>query len=291
MAPTPEEASVGPRLVAMLALALALALAGCTQPSTASAGSASPTPSAVPPATVPAVEIPEPPQAGACHRLTLAEAARPTSELPAVPCRGRHTTYTLHVGRLDTVVGGHSVAVDSDHVQRQLAGDCLPRLSFVGGTPEQRRLSRFEVVWFTPTLEQGDAGAAWVRCDVVALGNAERLMQLPGGPRLRKVLDRPGALETYGLCGTRRPGVRGFERVACGLRHSWVAISTITLGGGERYPGRSVVRKAGADTCADRVRQRDARALKFSYGWEWPTRAQWATGQHYGFCWAPSDLG
>lgn len=271
------------------ALALTLVLVGCTGDPPPRAESP-PAPTASPSVSTATMEPPQPPRKGDCHRLTLEEAARPTSERPAVPCAGRHTTYTLHVGRLDTVVAGHSVALDSDHVQRQLAAGCLPRLRFVGGTPQQRRLSRFEVVWFSPSVEQADAGADWFRCDLVALADAGRLMRLPAGRRLHGVLDRPRALDTYGLCGTRQPGARGFERVACGLAHRWVAIATIGLGGGKDYPGRKAVRKAGDRPCADRVRARNDLALRIRYGWEWPTRAQWVAGQRYGFCWAPNRL-
>jgi hypothetical protein len=27
--------------------------------------------------------------------------------------------------------------------------------------------------------------------------------------------------------------------------------------------------------------------LQFEFGWEWPTREQWANGQRYGYCWVP----
>ena len=278
--------------VAAAVAAMLLALTGCTadEPEESDAG---PTPtetaSSPGPATAPAP--PRPPAVGACYRLTLAEATAPTSEADPVPCRKAHTAQTIHVGTLDTVVDGHEVAVDSTRVQRQLARTCPARLTrFVGGTPETRRLSRLEVVWFSPTLEQADAGASWFRCDVLAFGDGDDLLPLPRQGTLRGVLDRPDALATYGVCGTARPGAPGFTRVACALRHSWVAIGTIPIAGGERYPGVPAVRGSGNDACADLVRDRAGFPLEFSYGWEWPTRRQWAAGQRYGFCWAPNDL-
>jgi hypothetical protein len=122
----------------------------------------------------------------------------------------------------------------------------------------------------------------------VAVADDGRLLRLPPRQQLRGVLDRPGALAAYGLCGTDRPGTRGFRRVACALPHTWEAISTIGLPGGRRYPGTPRVRAAGDETCADQVRERSGLVLEFSYGWEWPTREQWAAGQRYGYCWAPS---
>jgi hypothetical protein len=130
----------------------------------------------------------------------------------------------------------------------------------------------------------------WFRCDVVAVGRADTLLRLPSDERLQGILDRPGSLETYGLCGTAEPGAEGFERVACALPHSWVAISTIPIEGGDAYPGVDEVREAGDETCSDEVSERNGLVLEYRYGWEWPTADQWDAGQRYGFCWAPDDL-
>jgi hypothetical protein len=281
-------------LVAASAVALALALGGCTgDGDEASPGAAASSPTdgtASGPEPEPSVEpVPPPPPAAACYRLGLAGAARPTNDLRPVPCREPHTAQTIHVGRLDLTVGGRRVAVDSAAAQRQPARTCPTALErYVGGTTDVRRRSRFEVVWFTPTLAQADQGARWFRCDAVAVADDDRLLRLPLGQRLRGVLDRPGAPAAYGLCGTARPGTRGFRRVACALPHTWEAVSTIGLAGSRRYPGTARVRAAGDETCADRARELSGPVLELSYGWEWPTRSQWAAGQHYGYCWAPS---
>jgi hypothetical protein len=278
--------------LALVLVALAVTAAGCTigpgpDRSSDSAPDASTTAQAPEQADQP---VPPPPAVGACRRLTLLQAARPSNASPRVACRRSHTAYTLHVGRLGTTRGGRPLTPGSGRAQRRLASSCLPRLAAVGGTPEQRRLSRFQVVWFSPTPAQADAGARWFRCDLVALGDSHRLLPLPAGDRVRGVLGRPGALGTYGLCGSAQPGSPGFERVACALRHRWVAIRTLPLRGGRSYPGVARVRSAGDETCADLVRARNGFPLEFSYGWEWPTRAQWRGGQHFGFCWAPNDL-
>ena len=234
------------------------------------------------------VRLPAAPRTGACYRLSFADATGPTNRKTAVPCSEDHTAVTIYVGKLDLVVGGHAVGVDSDRAQKQVASTCTSKLpAYLGGSTEERQLSRFQVIWFGPTLRQSDAGADWFRCDLVAVGTGEQLMRLPHRDALRHVLDRPRALATYGLCGTAQPGSTGFDRVPCGAKHSWVAVSTIPLSGGSRYPGVPAVRKAGDQTCADAVRRRNGLALRFQYGWEWPTAAQWANGQHYGYCWSP----
>jgi hypothetical protein len=227
-----------------------------------------------------------PPRSGACYRVGFREATAPTNDDEPVRCTRRHTAQTFYVGRLDAVVDGHLLAVDSEHVQDQVQRTCPRRLDrFTGGSAAERRLSRLEAVWFSPTLEQSDLGASWFRCDVVALGRAQTLAPLPRG--LRGVLDRDGALDRVGLCGTTEPGARGFERVTCSQRHTWQALSTIDIPAGAAYPGIAAVRAAGETRCRDVVSEATGSPEEFRYGWEWPTREQWRSGQRYGFCWAP----
>jgi hypothetical protein len=280
--------------IAPAACCAALVLTGCSggaEPRAAESSSSSPTPTTSESSATPAPKKPEAPKEGSCYRLTLEEAARPTTNKRPVPCTETNTARTIHVGHLDTIVDGHSLGVDSERVQEQLSTTCPKELaSFLGGTDEARALSRFQAIWFSPTLEEYDAGADWFRCDVVALGGPDKLLALPTEQRLQGILDRPGALDTYGLCGTAEPGAKGFERVACALHHSWVAISTIPIAGGDKYPGEAAVREAGDQTCSDEVRNRNGLVLEYTYGWEWPSLEQWTGGQHYGFCWAPNDL-
>ena len=291
-----------PRRVAGV-LAAALLLAGCTTNSGAdSAGPASATTSPASSASAPSGSAaaggstshasapatpPPPPAARACYRLTLDQARQPSNDSRPVACAGRHNAQTIYVGRLDTVVDGHALAVDSDRAIRQLSTTCPRRLaSYLGGSSEDRHLSRLEVVWFGPTLEQADQGATWFRCDVIAIADKKQLFDLPPPRRLAGLLDRPGAA-AYALCGTAAPGEPAFARVICARGHSWRAVATIDLAGGAAYPGTGKVRALGDSSCRDRVRAHAPDPLKFRYGWEWPTREQWKAGQHYGFCWAP----
>jgi hypothetical protein len=275
------------------ALACAALLAGCSgspssSPSadTSSSGSCSSS-SAPSKAATPAV-VPRAPRAKACYRLTAAQLTKPTNASTPVPCSSRHTAQTIYVGTLDTVVDGHSVAVDSATVQRQLSTTCPRKLAaYVGGSATARDLSRFNVVWYSPTLEQSDQGADWFRCDVIAFAGQDQLASLPGTARLQGVLGSSNALDEFGLCGTSAPGARGFQRVICGRNHSWRAIDTIGLPGGARSPGTATVRMAGDSDCKDLAQARSDNSLKYRYGWEWPTREQWDRGQRFGYCWVP----
>ncbi|MGA9747247.1 MAG: septum formation family protein [Nocardioides sp.] len=282
------------RLVALVCAAVVLS--GCTSgvdDSGGSTGLTAESPSSGPGTTAggeptaPRSTPPAPPSP-ACYRLTLEQLTRQSNRSRPVPCTGRHDAQTIHVGRLAKGADGETVPVDSDRARIQQARTCQRRLAaFVGGTREDRDLSRFVVVWFSPTPAQAERGADWFRCDLVALGGGETLHRLPPPRRASGILDRDG-LATYGLCGTAEPGTPAFERVICGRRHSWRAVGTIRLPGTERYPGAARTRRLGDQPCRDRVRALADDPLAFEYGWEWPTRTQWEDGQRYGYCWRPS---
>lgn len=277
------------RLALALALAAALMLAGCSwsgdDPSAGPTGPASSTsPAATPTAADPAPR----PRLRSCYRIAYDDALAPTTAHRAVPCATEHTAYTFFVGTLDAVVDGHLLAVDSERVQAQVARVCPERLGgFVGGTLEQRRLSVLRATWFTPTVEQSDAGADWFRCDVIALRTNESLAALRG--RLAGVLDSPAGRERYAMCGTAEPGTPDFERVLCPRSGvpEWRALRTVTFTA-QRYPGEARVRAAGQTPCEDAGRAAADDALDFRWGYEWPTREQWDDGQTYGICWAPA---
>ena len=162
---------------------VALMLLGAACASGESAPSARPgsTPSATASVSVSvAPPAPPAPAVGSCHALDLEQATQPVDPTRAVKCSRPHTSVTIAVGQIDPVQDGHLLALDSPAVRAQLAEACpstLPR-SF-GGSRTTQRLSRLEVVWFGPSLEQADAGANWYRCDVVALRSKGSLLPLP----------------------------------------------------------------------------------------------------------------
>ncbi|WP_205470871.1 septum formation family protein [Nocardioides sp. SYSU D00038] len=267
-----------PRVPALLAtVVLVLGLGACTSDDEPRESTATTPPTAAPP--------PPRPEPGACRRLTHEQALAPTNDAPTVPCRRPHTAQTFSIGDLRTTVDGHLVAVDSDHVQRQVATACPTRLaSFLGTSREELRLSMLRAVWFTPTLEESDAGASWFRCDVVGLAGDDALVTVRGS--LADALATPEGRTRYGMCATAAPGARGFRRVLCSADHAWRAISSVDLPRG-RYPGVGAARAAGEEPCEDAGRRVADDALDFEWGWEWPTREQWRAGQTWGRCWAP----
>lgn len=272
------------------ALALVAGLAGCTgdggnAPSPAASSSSSGTPAASATPT-PAAAPPAAPRERACYSLAFDAAVAPTNTSRPVPCARAHTAMTYAVGELDALVDGHLLAVDSRRVRAQVAATCPDRFAaFVGGSEDDRRLSMLRPVWFTPTVEDSDAGASWYRCDVVAVAGQDRLAPLTG--RLAGILGRADGRDRYAMCGTAEPGTPGFERVVCSAKHSWKAVSVVTLPEG-RYPGEAKARSAGDDPCSAAGSDAADGALDYTWGYEWPTRKQWVGGQHYGICWVPA---
>ncbi len=154
----------------------------------------------------------------------------------------------------------------------------------MGGSLDDRRLSMLRPVWFTPTVEQSDAGASWFRCDVVALAADGELASLAG--KVAGVLDTAEGRDRYGMCATDQPGAKDFKRVICSRDHSWRAIAVVPLRAGP-YPGSGTVRAAGQAPCRDAGASVAADSLNYQWGYEWPTAQQWKDGQRYGRCWAP----
>lgn len=277
------DVAVRRRAPAAALVAAVLALTACSgddEPAAEPTGAA-------PSATDAPVVLPEAPPVDACYRLSYDEALAPTSRDEPVPCGSRHTARTVAVGDLPLAVDGHLLAVDSRAATEHAATTCPRRVDAVlGGTPEQRRLSLLRAVWFTPTLAESDAGAAWFRCDVVAVTGEDDLAPLgAAGERLRGLLDRPAG-DAFATCGTAEPGTDGFARVPCAEPHAWRAVEVVPLDG-ERYPGTDAARSAGEVPCEDAGRARAADPLDFEWGYEWPTQAQWEAGRTWGLCWVP----
>lgn len=263
-------------------LALVLALAGCslgTGPR-APTGEASSSPEP-PPASARVAADPGPrPQVGECHALSWRQALAPEARVDPVPCGRPHTAQTFAVGRLDLDPGAR---VDSAPVQQRVQRTCAERLPrHLAAAPRDLRLSMAQTVWFTPGVEQVEAGANWFRCDVVVVAADRELLRLPGRTK------GWGTAPAIAMCATAEPGTRGFARVTCGNRHSWVAVSTVDLPGAG-LPDPQRVRTLMDPVCRDAARARASDPLSFTWSQESPTRPQWDAGQRYGICWAPES--
>ncbi len=248
----------------------------------------SPTTSAPAPSPTPAVDVELPPN-GVCYQLRFEQALAPTVDVPSGPCKRPHTAETFAVGTVDALVDGHLLAIDSELVQQRVAETCPAKLrKHVGGSVDDVRLSMLQTVWFTPTVEDADAGADWYRCDVVVVAGPDRLAEVRGS--LAGALRERGS-DKYAMCGTASPDDAGFERVACGEKHSWRAVDVVDLAdlAGKKggYPGRRTVTAAGQSPCEDAGAAAADDPLDYEWAYAAPDREQWEAGQTFGRCWAP----
>lgn len=240
-----------------------------------------------PPAEEETSAAPERPEAGQCHDLTSEEILESADTKKPVDCSEGHTSETVHVGTFKPAAQGEPSELTDDAANQKASATCRGEAAqYLGTTEGALQLTQVEVFWFVPTLEEVDAGATWLRCDVVVLERENVLMKLPQS--MKGALKGEAGLEEYGLCGTTRPGDKNFQRVVCSQEHAWRAISTIGIGGGETYPGTAAVRGAGEEECESQARAAQGNSLEYDYGWEWPTKDQWEAGQRYGLCWVPA---
>jgi putative regulator of septum formation len=266
------------------ATAAALVLAACSGSGDSSARESEtpllPSPTPTPTETIPP-KPPKPPHARTCYRLGYDDALAPTRTRKPVPCTDPHSGVTFFVGQYR-----RSLPVDGAAVHRLESTACSRRFAaFVGGTPEERRLSLLRSIWFTPTVEQASKGAHWFECVAIALRDDEHLALIQGP--VEGVLDRTNGREHYALCGTAEPGSAGFVQRICAAPHSWVALRTVSFQPG-RYPGIDRVRSAGQQPCKDAGANASDDPLHYRWSYQWPTLRQWQAGHTYGVCWAPS---
>ena len=82
--------------------------------------------------------------------------------------------------------------------------------AYVGATEEQLRLSLLRPVWFTPTIEQSDAGAG-----VVPLRRHRGHRATRRSPRstsnIFEALKKPAGRAEFAMCGTAQPGTAGVQ--------------------------------------------------------------------------------
>lgn len=230
---------------------------------------------------------PRRPKVGDCHRLTSEEALAPVApKKTRVKCSRKPTSVTFHVGRIKQEPDGSPLPVDSPKVQKQVARACPDRLEkHLGGNKDLLRRSLLTTVWFTPTIEQEEAGAHWFRCDLVAPVSDKTLLVLQ--TPVKGLLDDPDRRERYALCANGEPGKNSFARTSCRDPHAWRAVGTVEIPG-ETYPGTGSIKATMDKTCTDAATAEAANPFSVKWSQEGPTRAQWKAGRRHGTCWIPS---
>jgi Septum formation len=226
---------------------------------------------------------PAAPAVGECRNLTYRDISVFYNDTQSTPCSESHTAYTFAVVRLSNRVAFNGVEIQNDAVQSAAADKCHAAFrKFIGGDDESRALARLTVTYFLPRQAGFNLGAHWVRCDVVALKYPQVLASLPSS--LQGFLDSSGALTTYGVCAHGKPGVSLL--VMCSEPHRYRALAAIRLGGANAaYPGAQATVNLGTRRCQHLVAKQLGVSGGFTYTWTYPSTADWAAGQRFGYCW------
>jgi hypothetical protein len=265
-----------------------LTLASCSGSGTASdaAGDTPSSSNGSTSSTPPPADPPPPaPEVGVCRNLSYADISRYSDDSKPIKCNKAHTGYTFDVEELPAAVAFDGVEIQNDAVQAAAAKKCQSTYpGFVGGDGDTRALARLTVTYFLPDQAGFDAGAHWVRCDVVAAEGPNSLAPLPRG--LEGFLDRPNALDDYGVCSKGDPATAAATLLMCSQEHTYRAVTALALGKRTApYPGEATTLADGKKNCKEYIADLLGVSGGFTYAWTYPSSTDWDAGQRYGYCW------
>jgi putative regulator of septum formation len=263
-----------------LALALTSCGGGATTPEAKGTG-ADPTTKATSTRTVVA---PPAPSVGECRDLSYSDISLYSDESKPQTCSKPHTAFTFAVEQLPDDVAFDGVKIENDAVQGAAANSCQNAyVAYIGGGTEDRALTRLTVTYFVPKQAGFDAGAHWVRCDIVALQSDNSLAELPS--KLEGFLDS-GKTGDYDVCSRGDPSESGSMLVMCTQDHTYRAVAAIRLGDSHAsYPGEQATLVQGKQNCRQTVSDLLGVSGGFTFSWTYPSSSDWSAGQRFGYCW------
>ena len=209
-----------------------------------------------------------PPAVGSCHAMTFDEAMAYADPDPAVDCTTAHTSVTVKV----VTFTGQPDWTDGDALYRQYGAPCSrAELALVGGKAKALQMSAYDFWVFFPTKAQRDAGANWVRCDVL-LPVGKTLTSLPtdGDPEL----GAPPLADDLARCKAGK--ARSYLVTACSGPHAFRA-TTFLKHRGTAYPGRERLSRWTNRRCWTELGHR------FGY-YTIPNAQRWRAGLRYSIC-------
>jgi hypothetical protein len=275
--------------IAAVCAGLAIALSACggggtTTPEAQGTGGAG-TAKSQPTKTVPP---PPAPEVGECRDVSYADISLYSNDTDDATCSKPHTAYTFAVDQLPEDIAFEGVQIENDAVQTAAADACQQSfVSYIGGDTADRALTRLTVTYFVPPQPGFDAGAHWVRCDIVALQSDNALSPLPR--HLEGFLERDGA-SAYDVCSRGDPASAGTELVMCTQDHTYRAVAALRLGDSKAsYPGEQAALDQGKQQCEDTIGELLGVSGGFTFSWTYPSASDWSAGQRFGYCWNQTD--
>jgi hypothetical protein len=191
-----------------------------------------------------------------------------SSPTSPVSCTRRHTAVTFYVG---TVTGAAAASASpiAVAVATQQGRGCVSK--FRALESQRIYLSRAELIFYTPTAAQWQAGARWFRCDAT-LFTLNALANIP--TNFLTVTRTIAGINAYRRCLTSTHAL-----TSCALRHTHVARTYVTLAASTAaYPGPSATRSRSLTLC-----RRALGKAKVSYT-TFPLVDGWSYGERTATC-------
>jgi hypothetical protein len=293
---------------AVAVLAAAVVLAGCggaadlvesdptaapsvTEP--ASPDSPSPTdetPTQSTPSTEPAAN-PQP-KVGECRRTdpSVGVIGSTTEVRRPVPCGETHNAETYFVGLMNESMQAAARQGKGNMLRAQVAGICNRKLAEWLGAPDADVvLSVFEFIVGAPPPATVSPKMRWFSCDVYAI-RTQKVMRLIALPRTTQGLLESSKAGAWARCNRGDLGSGRTNNVVCTRPHTDRAVAAFVLGDLDaEYPGSETLDNRLSKKCIGGVRAYLDTAASFPFGYTWPGRKQWNTGDRWGICYAQTD--
>ncbi len=228
----------------------------------------------------------EAPENRLCRALDAKAVTAPSDDTEPVACTQGHTAETFHVGSFDEAAT-KDAAYDDAGLGEQVAETCRPRFKkFTGATDSLALRTVVTWAWWRPSEEAWEEGARWFRCDVVARRTADELGALPETTK-GLLLGIPA--DRWMVCADG-PKVADAPRVACTEKHTWRAVSAVSVGKEkDPWPGSRLVEVRSLDFCSEWVGARTNYSLDYEFAYTWFEKDDWASGNRLSVCWARTE--
>lgn len=226
------------------------------------------------------------PETGLCRDLDAEAIDSSTDDTEAVDCGKAHTAETFLVGELDKDAT-KDTEYDDPSVAKAVSEQCTPRFRrFTGATDSLALRTVVSWAWWRPSEDAWKAGSRWFRCDVVARSTSAELAPLPRTAK-GMLLGIPPA--KWMVCADGKT-VADAPRVACTEKHTWRAVSAVSIGKKrDPWPGSRLVEVRSRDFCSDWVGAWTNYSLDYEYAYTWFGKDDWASGNRLSVCWARTE--
>lgn len=210
------------------------------------------------------------PTVGDCRYYGMAAANAETNSSTVVGCAETHTAKVMATPLLPPGVTWESDPVAIDLAMQKA---CYPAFrSLLGRTERLRHKSAYDYVWFEPTQTQKEAGALWLRCDLVLYGGSTLMPIRRNAVPILQAAPLPKAV-TSCLVGDEE------KKTVCSKAHRYRATGTWLI---DRtyFPGDAAIFDIAKRRCPSLVT-----TPRYWYV-RWMSRNAWKAGNHTITCYS-----